>query len=404
MSMLRVSHAAFISGTIVLASLVLPGSVRAENVLYSFKGGSDGAQPDANLIADAAGSLYGTTLVGGGSGCEGGGCGTIFKLASDGTESVLYAFQNGNDGAFPDSGLIEDTSGNFYGTTGLGGPPGFGTVFELAANGTETALYTFTGGSDGGVPAGLVGDLSGNLYGTTIRGGTFGGSDCGEIGCGTVFEVSPAGKETVLYTFLGGTDGSQPAGGVIRDRNGNLYGMTSLGGTGNCNGGSYCGTVFKVAPDGTETVLHSFQGGNDGYAPLGALLLDSAGNLYGTTQSGGSGGGYGTVFKLAPDGTETVLYAFKGGRDGLGPVAGVVMDKSGNLYGTTYIGGGTGCKGGGCGTAFKLTLDGTESVLVSFGKGGKYPTASLLLKGDILYGVTEKGGSHNKGVVFKVRK
>ena len=405
-----------IAGFVVLSS---SGAIASEKVLYSFRGGSDGANPYAGLIADSAGNLYGTTG-GGGSGtdCRGGssGCGTVFKLAPDGTETVLYSFLGGNDGANPSSSLITDRAGNLYGTTVEGGGANnYGTVFKLAADGAETVLYAFKGGSDGISPAGnLVADRSGNLYGATAAGGSYTGSACTDRGCGTVFEIGPNGTETILYTFQGGSDGGVPYAGLTRDKSGNLYGTTNLGGTNipnNCGGGDLgCGTIFKVTQSGTESVVYDFQGGSDGWAPEAGLTMDSAGNLYGTTAGGGGAAycefGCGTIFKAAPDGTETVLYAFQGGSDGLVPQAGVIMDKAGNLYGTTFAGGGTHCKRAGCGTVFKLAPDGTETVLSElYGKHGVQPAAGLFMgKDGLLYGTATIGGADNDGVVFSVKR
>jgi len=402
----------------VLLSLSSISAWSAEDVLYAFQGGNDGLGPEGRLIMDGAGNLYGITNAGGGgTGCPGGiGCGTIFELAPDGTESVKYAFAGGSDGAGPDGGLVADGAGNFFGITSLGGNTNYGTVFEYSSGGVESVLYRFKGGeSDGFEPVGdLAIDKKGNLYGTTWFGG--GGVACGSGGCGTVFKLTPGGSESVLYAFQGGTDGEQPLGGVIRDRNGNLYGTTSEGGNigGNCSDPAGCGTVFKVEPNGTESVLYAFQAGNDGGQPVAGLLLDAAGNLYGTTLAGGNGVncpegslGCGTVFKLAPDGSETVLYAFKGGSDGQFPESALIMDKAGNLYGTTHAGGSGGCKGdgGGCGTVFKVAPDGTETVLQVFGQThGAKPRGSLLLRNGYLYGTAAAGGAFNDGAVFKMRK
>jgi uncharacterized repeat protein (TIGR03803 family) len=390
-----------IAGFVVLST---SGAIASEKVLHSFQGGGDGAYPNAGLIADSAGIFYGTTFRGGsGTDCQTGsaGCGTVFKLAPDGTETVLYSFLGGSDGADPSASLITDGAGNLYGTTELGGGANYGTVFKLAADGTETVLYAFKGGSDGEYPpGGLVADKKGNFYGTTAAGGS---ANCPNGGCGTVFEIMPDGTEIVLYTFLGGGDGEAPDAGLIMDKSGNLYGTTVEGGI-DCDGAS-CGVIFKVTPGGVEDVLYSFQGGTDGYAPEAGLTMDAAGNLYDTTAAGGTAGN-GTVFKLAPDGTETVLYSFRGGNDGWDPVAGVVMDKTGNLYGTTFSGGGKHCKRVGCGTIFKLAPDGTETVLSTlFGKHGVHPTASLLLgKHGLLYGTANAGGTDNDGVVFSVKE
>ncbi|MGH6878073.1 MAG: choice-of-anchor tandem repeat GloVer-containing protein [Rhizomicrobium sp.] len=399
--MLEISRLAgkwLLGSALALVLLVPSGHAHAKNgakVLYSFQGGSDGAAPYAGLIADKAGNLYGTTYLGGGSGCDqGNGCGTVFSLAN-GAETVLHAFvgQPG-DGAWPWAGLIADDAGNFHGTTTAGGADASGTVFELAAGGTETTLYTFTGGSDGGDPVGgLLADAAGNLYGTT----ELGGADS----AGAVFMLAPDGTETVLYPFTGAADGAYPLAGLIADSAGNLYGTTSRGGADDW------GTVFKVAPDGTETVLYSFTDKGDGGFPAAGLIADKAGNFYGTTKGGGKSG-IGTVFELAPDGTETVLHSFdrKTG-DGAYPWAGVIADKAGNLYGTTAGGG-----AGNDGIVFEIASDGTETVLHAFtgGRDGAYPLGGVVAdkKGN-LFGTTELGGSGSAcpdgcGAIFEIRK
>jgi uncharacterized repeat protein (TIGR03803 family) len=254
-----------------------------------------------------------------------------------------------------------DATGNLYGTTGFGGASNAGTVFKLDPSGNKTVLYSFKGGSDGDVPvAGLIMDAAGNLYGTTEDGGS---SNC-SFGCGIVFELDPAGNETVLHSFTGSPgDGGRPVAGLIMDTAGNLYGTTAEGGSGTCtviNGipVSGCGTVFKLDPAGNETVLHSFTGGSDGIQALAALLMDAAGNLYSTTELGGSFGS-GIVFKLDPSGNETLLHTFTGGNDGAAPLfASLIMDTAGNLYGTTQNGGGSSNCTVGCGTVFKLDTAG----------------------------------------------
>ena len=308
-------------------------AAHADMVLYSFAGGNDGQLPHAGLIMDSAGNLYGTTEEGGGLHC-GGSCGTVFKLAPDGTETVLHSFTGIDDGNVLVSGLIEDGAGDFYGTTIFGGTDGYGTVFKLAPDGTETVLYSFQGGSDGAfLQAGVIRDSVGDLYGTTSEGGT--------DGYGTVFRLAPDGTKTVLYSFMGGSDGAFPLAGLIRVGH-NLYGTTKAG-------GAYgSGTIFELAPHHTETVLYSFMDGSDGAFPQAGVIRDRAGNLYGTTSQGGTHGA-GTVFKLAPDGTETVLHSFKGGGDGQVPYAGLMMGANGYLYGTT-VRGGTYRKG----TVFKI--------------------------------------------------
>jgi uncharacterized repeat protein (TIGR03803 family) len=388
----------------------------ADIVLYAFQGSADGSLPAAGLIADKSGNLYGTTYFGGGgSGCGPSGCGTVFEIAPDGAEAVLYAFKGDNDGAYPQGGLVTDRAGNYYGTTTQGGASASGTIFELAPDGTEVVLHTFTGGRDGYYPTGnLITDTKGSFYGTTEFGGDMNNAECNYDGCGTVFEIKPNRKKITLHVFRGGNDGIAPAAGLVSDASGSLYGTTSGGGGDNCSTG--CGVVFKITPQGRETILYAFQGGSDGSGPVADLTIDAAGNLYGTTSYGGVGGascpegalGCGTVFKIAPDGSETVLYAFQGGNDGWSPYAGVLLDPGGNLYGTTYFGGGTGCAHqDGCGTVFKLAPDGREAVVYALQDGidGGLPDAGLLAgKNGVLYGTASEGGDNDNGVVFRVKK
>jgi uncharacterized repeat protein (TIGR03803 family) len=280
-----------------------------ETVLYNFAGGtSDGANPQnqGTLVMDAAGTVYGTTTGGGVSGCDINGffgCGTVFKLTSAGSETALYRFcsqTNCTDGQNPIAGLVVDSTGTLYGTTFYGGAYGYGTVFKLnPTTGQETVLYSFTGGSDGEGPVGGLIMKTGNLYGTTANGGGSPGCNInGYVGCGTVFELTAARQEKVLYTFCSQpncADGANPDAGLIKDSNGNFYSTTYNGGT------LGLGTVFMVnGKTGTETILHSFGGGpSDGANPHGSLIRDKEGNLYGTTMQGGASGA-GTVFKLTP--------------------------------------------------------------------------------------------------------
>lgn len=379
--------------------------------LYAFTGAPDGSAPYGALIADSAGNLYGTTAEGGTYGY-----GTVFRLAPDGKETVLYSFSGQADGGTPYAGLIADDAGDLIGTTWAGGDIncgsdsgyffGCGTVFKVAPDGSETVLYAFEGGSDGDNPdSTLIADSLGNLYGTTANGGA---------GNGTVFEISPGGAETELYAFKGYPgDGAGPHAGLVADSKGNLYGTTEYGGSGACENfyAQGCGIVFKVTPGGAETILHSFNGGSaDGANPAASLILDKRGNLTGTTAYGGSGAcntdgvaGCGIVFRIAPGGGETVLTTFEGGRDGANPQAAVIADKHGNLYGTTAFGGSK----AGFGTVFRLAPDGKETVLdaLSGRKGGANPYGSLLADTHgTLIGTTQAGGAKDAGDVFKVKE
>jgi uncharacterized repeat protein (TIGR03803 family) len=285
------------------------------------------------------------------------------RAAQAQTYTVLHRFKGSpTDGAQPVSGLIRDSAGNLYGTTSVGGPStgatNAGVVFKLDKTG-ETVLHSFTGGADGASPtAGVIQDSAGNLYGTTRYGGS--SSRC-SYGCGVVFKLDTTGTETVLYSFTGGADGDAPNAGVIRDSAGNFHGTTYTGGivTHSCSSG--CGVVFKLDTTGTETVVHRFGGPTDGANPTAGLIGDSAGNLYGTTYNGGASGA-GVVFKLDTTGTATVLYNFTGKADGGNP-SGVIRDSAGNLYGTTSAGGivNQTCTFG-CGVVFKLDTTGTETA------------------------------------------
>jgi uncharacterized repeat protein (TIGR03803 family) len=399
-------------GGLVVATFVPLDSAHAKrtfSVLYSFTGGSDGGGSVSPLILDKSGNLYGTTIQGG-TDCGAVGCGTVFELAPDGTETPLYAFTGGANGDNPEAGLLMDKSANLYGTTFDGGISckssfGCGTVFKLAPGGAETVLYAFTKKRGANPESGLIEDKAGNLYGTAPYDGRY--------GYGSVFKLAPDGKLTVLYAFANGDDGGYPQGGLIRDNAGNLYGTTVSGGT------AQEGVVFEIAPDGSETMLYSFQAGNDGAGPAASLIQDKQGNFYGTTFRGGGTAFSGTVFKLAPDGTETVLYAFSGGSDGGYPDSSLLMDKAGNLYGTALAGGvpGAGCTlfaSGTCGVVFKLAPNGTETVLHAFtdGSDGAYPYSGVIAdkKGN-LYGTAWWGGANLKecggigcGTVFELKK
>ena len=361
-------------------------------ILHTF-GYPDGANPFCNLVFDSQGNLYGTTANGGAFGQ-----GTVFRLTTLGEETILYSFSGGTDGATPYAGVVIDSQGNLYGTTAYGGTYGQGTVFEVAAKTfKETILYSFgaSAGDASSPTAGLVLDKNNNLYGTTTYGGT--------MGNGTVFEIpSGGGQDIVLYNFCSlyaCNDGANPYAGLVIDSSGNLYGTTNTGGT----GGS--GTVFEIPAGGQQTALYNFcsvSGCTDGASPLAGLVMDTKGNLYGTNSSGGTSG-QGIVFKVNPKTkSETVLYNFgTNAGDGTYPESPLALDSLGNLYGTTGANVSYYPQG-----VFKLTSAGQETVLYrccSAGTDGASPYASLILdsKGN-LYGTTSYGGSSRNGTAFKV--
>jgi uncharacterized repeat protein (TIGR03803 family) len=403
---------AIASGIILLTLLLFSALAAAQDTaLHSF--GSP-KLPYAGLILDKADNLYGTTEFGGDYNQ-----GAVFKLTVDSngnwTETVLYSFTAGTDGGQPHAGLIFDAAGNLYGTTTVGGGGncslGCGTVFELersSSGWTETVLHTFTGGADGSNPyARLVFDAAGNLYGTTSHGGDV-GTVCSS-GCGVVFRLSPTTsgwEETVLHAFGGGKDGALPYAGLTFDAAGRLYGTT-------CGGGGYAsGTVFRLTPGSggvwTESILHTFAGRFDGKYPYGDIILDTKGNLYGTSFQGGWL--YGVVFELVSRSNgswkEQVLHTFAR-NPSANPIASLVMDPGGNLYGTTALGGNLSCPGG-CGTLFKLTPGSggwnyTVPHLFGGGTDGYHPSGDLILDGaGNLYGTTQAGGTEGAGTVFRI--
>jgi uncharacterized repeat protein (TIGR03803 family) len=413
-----------VAATGLLLALASSGTVKASSgkIIYSFQGGSDGDYPLSDLILDSAGNLYGTTDLGGtGTACNGG-CGTVFRLqrTSNGwKEQVLYSFAGGADGINPEAGLIFDSSGNLYGTTANGGGGG-GTVFKLALNSkggwTESVIHSFNCQSEGCNPqTDLSFDAHGNLFSTMSVGPTG--------GPGAVFELMPQSngswKETTIYEFKGPPDGSMPSSPVALDSQGDVFGMTEFGGSGTCllrSSTLGCGIVYELTPNSggwTETVIHNFtRGGGFGVNPSTGFFQDKAGHLFGTTVAGGNG--FGSVFELDlsqkkgkqqtvvhrfygnPDGKgptgqvamnangamfgatgggganrsgtvfelsfsqttgwrERLLHTFAGGTDGLAPFGGVVSDAQGHIYGTTSFGGtGTACRAG-CGTVYEVT-------------------------------------------------
>jgi uncharacterized repeat protein (TIGR03803 family) len=384
----------------LVAALVLAAnSARAQSfsTVYEFRGFGDGNSPEAGLI-NVGGILYGTTVKGGSgpSPCPLPGCGTVFFVTPTG-EGVVYQFQGNPDGVAPTAPLT-NVGNTFYGTTAFGGigcsGGGCGIVFSVTRDGVETVLYRFQGGTDAAKPVAQLIRAGNTFYGTTEEGG---GTPC-TGGCGTVFSVTTAGVEKVLYRFKGNPDGVDPAATLI-DVGGTFYGTTVSGGGTGC-GGHGCGTVFSITPTGVEKVVYSFKGGTDGAHPFGGLLKVSS-SLYGTTLDNGDG--FGTVFSVTPAGVETVLYRFQGGNDGANPFA-PLINTGNTLYGTTSAGGGTGCSGGGCGTVFSLTLAGVETVLHSFGgiTDGFQPVAGLINVGGTLWGTTSFGSIFSAGTVFSL--
>ena len=392
---------AVISAALLIAAR--PAQAQTETVLYNFTGGSDGSHPDTGLTSDGAGNFYGATELGG-LGCpgNGSGCGVVFEISPNGgggwNETVLHSFSGPPDGANPVfAPVVFDKVGNLYGTTGYGGSDNAGALYELSPAGaswTEAVLYSF--GNDWYYPtSSLIMDSAGNLYGATNWGG--------DGDCGTVFELSPSGggwTAQVIYSLYCPPGSS----GVIMDAAGNIFGASTS-------------TVFELSPNGNggwnPTVIHTFAGApKDGYGAAGVPVLDHAGNLYGATYSGGTKN-YGTVYKLSPitkgkkkgQWNEKILHSFRSSKDGANPSAGVVLDAAGNIYGTTYYGGKSGV-----GTVFELMAPaGTdkyykEKVLWTFnGTDGMLPYSPPILdSAGNLYGTANEGGSYNAGVVFEV--
>jgi len=350
-------------------------------VLHAFVGGpGDGAGSGAEVTLDSAGNIFGTTDYGGANEY-----GTIFKLATDGTETLLHSFGGTGDGSTPDGAVTILSSGDMVGTASYGGSSENGIIWTLAANGTYAVLHNFTADEGNFARGKLIQDRKGNFYGTALFGGT--------TGDGTVFKFNSKGKVTVLHTF-DGTDGEFPEHGVVMDKGGNLYGVTAFGGTGGQ------GTVYKIAKDGTFTTLYDFTAGADGGFLYGGLAIDKDGNLYGSTDDGGSSG-YGTVFKMAPDGTLTTLYSFTGGTDG-GYPEGDMLLKGTSLYSTVTGGGNQSC---GCGGIYEITAKGKERMLEAFtATSGNEYAAGLTPGNGVFYGTTQNGGTNDNGVVFSLTK
>lgn len=369
----------------VLAALAGPAGATGFHVLYAFQGGTDGAGSVSALI-EVGGTLYGTTSAGGTANA-----GTVFSVTPDGSETVLHAFQGGTDGAAPYGPLLY-ANGNFYGTTsGGGGTPctqfgvkvGCGTVFVLTPAGAESVLYAFKGRPvDGSAPGGGLIAANGVFYGNTLEGGT---KNCAKPGCGTVFSVTPAGAEQMLRS-LTYREGSAPSADLLKLGN-RLFGTAPYGGA---NGN---GTIFSLTALGRRLEIYPTTAG-----PPSSGLTNIAGTLYGTAMQGN-----GNVYAFTPPSTQKIIYSFAGGADGLGPIS--LLDVRGTLYGVTVQGGtGTRCGNEGCGTVFSVTTSGTKTLLHSFtGTDGENPQAGLVRLGDKLYGATSNGGAHGHGTVYSIK-
>jgi len=409
---------AAVAGAMLLLFSAAPSPAQSFTVLHEFTGGQDGDTPSSGLTLDRGGNVYGTTTFGANQSCLGG-CGTVFRVSRAGTFSTLYRF-HGSDGDAPLANVTIASDGTLYGTTEFGGANGTGNVYRLQpparalgnATGTwnETVLYTFGPIHNGlGVEpwfGSLVFDNAGNIYGTASAGGT---GSCATGGCGTVYKLAPSNGEwtySVLHRFACGADGAFPTSGVILDAAGRLYG-TSDG-----NSGCDYGTVYQLVSTGalwTENTLHQFQNQEDGAQPVGGLVMDAAGNLYGVNAFGGSGGG-GVVYELSPSGdgwTFSVLYSLVGGPGG-GSDSPLTLDAAGNLYGTATFDGAYYD-----GSVFKLTRHNgswtyTDVYDFTGGADGANPVGAVAVDAaGNLYGTTSHGGTGSScqygcGVAWKI--
>jgi uncharacterized repeat protein (TIGR03803 family) len=384
-------------GAFAFTKLPAPGGVvykiNATNqysVLHQFRFNADGFDPQPGLVLDAAGNLYGTTTEGGPANS-----GVIYKIDPTGAETVLYQFPGGTKGSYPYGGVIIDSADNLYGTTinaDTGSPTTPGDLYKLSAAGQKTVLS-----KAGPTPYSLVArDASGNFYWTDFTGWV--------LGCGAVLKLDSTGNRTVLWEYKQRPDGCGPYSGVTLDSSGNLYGTTERGGV------YGYGTLYKIDTSGRYSQFYSFTGGIDGGSPSSSVIVDAAGNLYGTTQRGGADH-FGVVYKVDPSGHQTTLYTFTGGTDGANPDSALVFDSSGNLYGTSQQGGDlSACRtpqyggGAGCGVVYKLDSAGNETVLYAFkgGADGALPSSLMIDGSGKLYGTADLGGTKGGGVVFKL--
>jgi uncharacterized repeat protein (TIGR03803 family) len=404
------------------AAVAVTSSAKTFTTLVSFDGANGSSPQYVSLVQGLDGNFYGTTLEGGANGH-----GTVLKITLAGKLTTLYSFcsqTNCTDGANPYAGLVLGTDGNFYGTTYQGGAQcsyieGCGTVFKITPAGTLTTLYSFcsqTNCSDGLYPyAVLVQASNGNFYGTTFAGGALACSHTPFGGCGTIFEITPAGSLTTVYSFCPDyptcSDGAAP-NGLVQATSGDFYGTTFAGGASELCGSSYgsgCGTVFQITPGGSLTTLYSFciqTSCSDGELPYAGLVQATNGNFYGTTSVGGTGFD-GTVFEINPSGKLTTLYSFcsqTNCTDGANPYAGVIQATNGNFYGTTGAGGANGSYG----TVFEISPAGKLTTLYSFCPqtnctDGEFPFGGLLqATNGNFYGTTNQGGAKGDGTVFSL--
>jgi len=405
-SAIRYTRTAAAVALLIVTAIAPSAQAQTYTVLHAFAAGSDGAIPGP-LIRDAQGNLYGATRYGGITSCGEDTCGTVFKISSTGKYTVLYRFTGGSDGTDPVAGLVRDDKGNLYGTTqGNGFIGGASVVFKVTPKGQQTVLFNADVLDACCLDSPVALDAQGNLYGMSPYGGQ---PNCGvardQLGCGTLFKVSPSGKFTVLHVFKG-KDGIQPEGGVVLDAKGNIYGTAAYGGKLKCDypgwgqpRGAGCGTIYKLDPSGKLTILHTFTGPGDGSYPLG-LIIDSTGNLYGIADSGGDvikhsnyAYGLGTVFKVDTSGKFSVLFTFTP-ETTRNYVYGnhLARDSKGNLYGVQQY---NNCKGGGC--LFRIDPKGNYSDLFDFkGEGesndGWMPSGVVLGSDGVLYGTMFLGG------------
>jgi len=368
---------------VLLATATVALSGQTLTTLYNFHG-ADGSSPYAGLMQASNGNLYGTTSAGGANGD-----GTVFEITTSGTLTTVHNFNHLSpiDGAQPYGGLIQAKDGNLYGTTNRGGSHNVGIVFRMTTGGTMKTLHDLDYEPDGAIPyAALVQASNGALYGTAADGG---GSE------GSVFEVTSFGQYTAIYEF--GADGGFPVAGLVQASNGNFYGAAAT------DGQYLCGTLFEITPSGRFTLLHTFDGG-DGCYPQATLVEGADGNLYGTASAGGAHNGFnaGTFFNITPSGTFTLLHVFDK-TDGTAPTGALIQAADGNFYGTTQVGGAHNQ-----GTIFNVTPTGTVTTLYSFCpqthcNDGANPYAGLILGTDgEFYGTTFNGGGGNHGTVFSL--